>query len=176
MSIRSHEAVIRVYDEAGNVIETHEAISKENEFIPDSAREKCNHEQDCDPYARDTDDDFVARCHCHFQLSFNFAQRIIDAAREELDFYLVEHPKGFPGTGHPWGYAIYHCNTAANMYSNVHWSYFPNGNREQRYASMIVGRRHERHIQAEGWREIPVESVGRSERVKKTAAEGFRAF
>jgi hypothetical protein len=24
MSIRSHEAVIRVYDEAGNVIETHE--------------------------------------------------------------------------------------------------------------------------------------------------------
>jgi hypothetical protein len=65
-------------------------------------------------------------------------QRMIDAAREELDFYLVEHPKGFPGTGHPWGYAIYHCNTAANMYSSVHWSYFPNGNREQRHSSMIV--------------------------------------
>jgi hypothetical protein len=84
MSIRSHDAVIRVYDEAGNVIETHEAISKEDEFIPDSAREKCNHEQDCDPYARDTDDDFVARCHCHFQLSFNFAQRITLAAAAPL--------------------------------------------------------------------------------------------
>ena len=69
---------------AGNVIETHEAISKEDEFIPDSAREKCNHEQDCDPDARDTHDDFVARCHCHFQLSFNFAQRITLAATAPL--------------------------------------------------------------------------------------------
>jgi len=65
-------------------------------------------------------------------------ERMIGAARKELDFYLVEHPKGFPGTGHPWGYAIYHCNTGANMYSSVHWSYFPNGNREQRHSSMIV--------------------------------------
>jgi hypothetical protein len=76
--------VIRVYDEAGNVIETHEDISKEDEFIPDSAREKCNHEQHCDPDARDTDDDFVARCHYHFQLSFNFAQRITLAATAPL--------------------------------------------------------------------------------------------
>ena len=80
----SHDAVIRVFDEAGNVIETHETISKEDEFIPDSARDKCNHEQDCDPDARDTDDDFVARCHCHFQLSFNFAQRITLAATAPL--------------------------------------------------------------------------------------------
>ena len=63
---------------------------------------------------------------------------ITSEVQRDLDFYLVEHPKGFPGTGHPWGYAIYHCNTAANMYSSVHWSYFPNGNRGQHYASRIV--------------------------------------
>ena len=60
-------------------------------------------------------------------------ERMIDAARKELDFYLVEKREVYP-----WDYAIYHCNTAANMYSNVHWSYFPNGNREQQHASMIV--------------------------------------
>jgi hypothetical protein len=60
-------------------------------------------------------------------------QRMIDAARKQLDFYLVE-----VGGSYPWNYAIYHCNTAANMYSSVHWSYFPNGNRGQRHSSMIV--------------------------------------
>ena len=65
-------------------------------------------------------------------------ERMIDAARKQLDFYLVQHPKGFPGTGHPWDYAIYHCNTGANMYSSVHWSYFPNGSRGQHHASRIV--------------------------------------
>jgi hypothetical protein len=65
-------------------------------------------------------------------------EQMIDAARKELDFYLVEHPKEFPHTGHPWGYAIYHCNTGANMYSSVHWAYFPTGNRGQRHQSMIV--------------------------------------
>jgi len=47
-------------------------------------------------------------------------ERMIGAARDELNFYLVEHPKDYPGTGHPWTYAKYHCNTAANMYSQVH--------------------------------------------------------
>jgi hypothetical protein len=45
---------------------------------------------------------------------------IIEDARSELDFYLVnkmEHK--------PWAYAIYHCGTSANVYSLVHWSYFP---------------------------------------------------
>jgi hypothetical protein len=27
----------------------------------------------------------------------------------------------------PWGYAIYHCSTVSNVYSNVHWSYYPEG-------------------------------------------------
>jgi hypothetical protein len=44
------------------------------------------------------------------------------AVRQELDFYLVqlEEPD-------PWRYAIYHCTTAANIYSSVHWGYFPTG-------------------------------------------------
>lgn len=44
------------------------------------------------------------------------------AVRAELDFYLVtkEEPD-------PWRYAIYHCTTAANAYSRVHWGYFPAG-------------------------------------------------
>ena len=63
---------------------------------------------------------------------------IISEVQRDLDFYLVEHPKDFAGTGHPWWYAQYHCNTAANMYSSVHWSYFPNGNRGQRRSSMVI--------------------------------------
>ena|SRR6266480_2165659 len=45
----------------------------------------------------------------------------IDAARKELDFYLADKHEA-----NPWAYAKYHCNTAANMYSKVHWSYFTN--------------------------------------------------
>lgn len=44
----------------------------------------------------------------------------IEHVRRELDFYLAE--KDEPD---PWNYAIYHCGTAANLYSPVHWSYFP---------------------------------------------------
>ncbi len=54
-------------------------------------------------------------------------------ARKSLDFYLVGLNKP-----DPWAYAIYHCNTAANMYSEVHWSYFPKGNQGERYASEVV--------------------------------------
>lgn len=51
-------------------------------------------------------------------------EQMINAARKDLDFYLLEK-----GEANPWEYAIYHCNTAANMYSKVHWSYFPNRKR-----------------------------------------------
>ena len=38
----------------------------------------------------------------------------------------VEHRQRFRELmGDPWSYAIYHCGTAANIYSPVHWSYFP---------------------------------------------------
>jgi len=49
-------------------------------------------------------------------------QVMLNDAHHELDFYLVE--KGEPD---PWAYAIYHCGTGENMYSKVHWSYFPTG-------------------------------------------------
>jgi hypothetical protein len=58
---------------------------------------------------------------------------MIAAAKKELDFYLVEK-----GEMNPWAYAQYHCSTAANMYSTVHWSYFPSGTRGQRVSSMVV--------------------------------------
>ena len=62
-------------------------------------------------------------------------QEMLDDAQQELDFYLIE--KNEPD---PWGYAIYHCNTGANMYSSVHWSYFPKGSQGERYASEVVQR------------------------------------
>ena len=47
-------------------------------------------------------------------------REVIAKVRHELDFYLVE--KHEPN---PWGYAVYHCGTVANVYSGIHWSYFP---------------------------------------------------
>jgi hypothetical protein len=49
-------------------------------------------------------------------------QETLDDVREKLDFFLVEL-----GEEDPWAYAIYHCSTASNMYSNVHWGYWPKG-------------------------------------------------
>lgn len=60
---------------------------------------------------------------------------IASEARRELDFYLVNHPRDSALTGEPWQYAIYHCGTAANVYSSVHWSYFPSGNAMRREAA-----------------------------------------
>jgi hypothetical protein len=39
---------------------------------------------------------------------------------DELNFYLVTK-----GERDPWGYARYHCSTMSNVYSSVHWSFFP---------------------------------------------------
>ncbi len=41
-----------------------------------------------------------------------------DAVVGELDFYLVTKRER-----NPWAYAQYHCGTAANLYSSVHWSF-----------------------------------------------------
>ena len=50
-------------------------------------------------------------------------RKMVDAVRRDLDFYLVElSGKGRPD---PWEYAQYHCTTASNIYSDVHWSYMP---------------------------------------------------
>ncbi len=39
-------------------------------------------------------------------------------ARRELDLYLVELNEP-----DPWAYAIYHCGTASNLYSSIHWEH-----------------------------------------------------
>lgn len=41
----------------------------------------------------------------------------VGATIKELDFYLVDK-----GESDPWEYALYHCTTAANLYSSVHWN------------------------------------------------------
>ena len=46
--------------------------------------------------------------------------KALEKVRQELNFYFVEL-----GERQPWEYAIYHCNTAANIYSKVHWGYYP---------------------------------------------------
>lgn len=43
-----------------------------------------------------------------------------EAAKKELTFYLVE--KEEPD---PWSYVQYHCSSTANVYSDIHWSFFP---------------------------------------------------
>jgi len=60
-------------------------------------------------------------------------EQMIDAAKKELDFYLVEMREP-----NPWAYAKYHCGTSANMYCAVHWSYFPNGNPGKRHSSRVI--------------------------------------
>ncbi len=59
--------------------------------------------------------------------------KIINQTRHELNFYLVELPE----EDH-WTYAKHHCNTAANMYSNIHWSYFPEGEDGERHSSKVI--------------------------------------
>ncbi len=49
-------------------------------------------------------------------------RHMVEAVRRELDFYLAEK-----GEEDPWAYAKYQCSTASNVYSNVHWTYLPNG-------------------------------------------------
>ena len=52
---------------------------------------------------------------------------IAEEIRRELDFYLIDHPRRSALTQDPWEYAVYHCSTTANVYSNVHWSHSPQG-------------------------------------------------
>ncbi len=43
-------------------------------------------------------------------------REVIEKTQKQLDFYLLE-----VGGPNPWAYAKYHCGTAANLYSTVHW-------------------------------------------------------
>jgi len=49
---------------------------------------------------------------------------ILEKVQQEITFYLLEHgPRSV--FGDPWKYAKYHCGTAANIYSSVHWGWYP---------------------------------------------------
>lgn len=50
------------------------------------------------------------------------AAKILKDVRRELDFYLLQ-----VGGPDPWAYAQYHCYTAANVYSKIHWGWYPKG-------------------------------------------------
>jgi hypothetical protein len=60
-------------------------------------------------------------------------QIINGKARKDIDYYLVEK-----GEDDPWGYAQYHCNSFGNMYSTIHWSYFPHGRGSERVSSKVI--------------------------------------
>ena len=53
------------------------------------------------------------------------AGEMLQAAKLSINFYLIDK-----GEENPWAYAIYHCGTGANVYSKVHWGYFPSGSLE----------------------------------------------
>jgi hypothetical protein len=66
------------------------------------------------------------------QVSADYKSMLADVG-ESLNFYLVEK-----GESDPWGYALYHCNTSSNLYSPVHWTYFPTGSQGKRQASRVI--------------------------------------
>ncbi len=66
------------------------------------------------------------------QESTEHADMLADA-RRSLDINLVEER-----VLEPWDYALYQCNTSSNMYSMIHWSYFPNGHEGKRHASKVI--------------------------------------
>jgi len=63
---------------------------------------------------------------------------ILKDVRRELDFYLIDHV-----SPDPWAYAQYHCYTAANVYSKVHWGWYPKGPRRssEPHSSRVIRRR-----------------------------------
>lgn len=50
----------------------------------------------------------------------NDIQQAVDAVRKQIEYYLVEL-----GEPDPWSYAVYHCGTMADAYSQVHWAHIP---------------------------------------------------
>ena len=45
---------------------------------------------------------------------------MLEKVRRDINFFLVEK-----GEKDPWAYAKYHCGTAANVHSRVHWGFIP---------------------------------------------------
>ena len=64
----------------------------------------------------------VAPCPGGFAVQYVIAaddadtSRMVEKVQRELACYLIESAER-----DPWAYAIYHCATASNWYSRVHW-------------------------------------------------------
>jgi hypothetical protein len=59
--------------------------------------------------------------------------RMFNEAVRELNFYLIQLLKA-----DPWEYAIHHCLSASNMYSRIHWAYFPDGLSGERVSGQVI--------------------------------------
>ena len=62
-------------------------------------------------------------------------QKMLNTVRKELNFYFLELKEK-----DPWAYACYHCTTAGNLYSDVHWHFYPKGDKgeSEQHAEIIV--------------------------------------
>lgn len=71
--------------------------------------------------AKNSDGDFVYQ----FTIEKNDANKdIFKRVLKDFEFYLLEHgPKSFTKDG--WEYAKYHSTTSSDVYSYVHWSFYP---------------------------------------------------
>lgn len=70
--------------------------------------------------AREVNKDFTVEFLVNKRITDRLASRMAEAVRRELDTYLL-HAVG-PDS---WAFARYHCDTAANRCSAVHWSWQP---------------------------------------------------
>jgi hypothetical protein len=59
--------------------------------------------------------------------------RMFNEAVRELNYYLIQLMKA-----DAWEYAIHHCLSGSNMYSRIHWAYFPSGLTGERVSGRIV--------------------------------------
>ena len=72
-----------------------------------------------------------ARSSSKFLLLAEAAAEVVEAVRQEIDYYLVKL-----GERDPWAYAIYHTTTLSNALGDVHWGYVDGG--EERHAAVRV--------------------------------------
>jgi hypothetical protein len=47
---------------------------------------------------------------------------VVGDAVKEIQYFLIDKNED-----DPWSYAKYHCGTAANVYSQIHWSFYEPG-------------------------------------------------
>ena len=65
---------------------------------------------------------FIVKLLIKYDENDSYSSVTINSIIDELNFFLVD--KREP---RPWQYAIHHYSTAANIYSMIHWGYYPNG-------------------------------------------------